>query len=513
MTKFYLSSLFVLFFGSFSAQNFNRPIPNAYPPYEFRQFQTGSDSLFYLVTPTSMSPTSNYNRHLSLMDQNGYISWYTDGKSTSVINFQYHPLHQKFSYATFGDTITDAKFVILDSNFNKIDSIQPTAGAFNDMHDILILDNGNYLIMGYKNSVIDLSAYTFNGSPGSANTTLKDAIIQEFDTNHNLVFEWNSVDHIHPSDYIDGYSYNVNNFDYVHINAFEIDDDGNILVSMRHTDAIYKINKTTGNLMWTLGGKSNQFTFINDNNGFSGQHDIRRLSNGNISLFDNANNQPTPKRSRGKEYTLDTVSMTCTKVYQYTYTPSFYARAMGNFQTNNNGDRLIGYGMVYRPYPNFVHVDDMDNIKAELFFEDSVVSYRAKMNYLPFSLPTPTIDCAGGSGTATLTAPFGHTEYMWSTGETTQSILVADTGTYQAWVNYGIGMLGTEPIFISDIQNPCNTVGVESITNTLPKKIVGVYDLLGREIKKPKVSQIYVVRYNNGSGELIQWNLTHRINE
>jgi len=263
-----------------------------------------------------------------------------------------------------------------------------------------------------------------------------------------------------------------------------------------------------------LGGKSNQFTFINDNPGFSGQHDIRRLPNGNITLFDNANNQANPKRTRGKEYLLDTTSMTCTKVYQYTYSPSFYARAMGNFQTLNNGDRILGYGFIYRPYPSFVHIDNIDNIKAELFFEDSVVSYRAKMANLPF-INSPSISCSdNGNNTATLTAPNSHSEYLWSTGETTQSILVSDTGTYQVWVNHGIGMLGSEPLFITDIQNPCGSVEIENVVKENEKKVISsIYDLVGRKVRDPKVAQIYVVRYTDGTSELIQWNNSYRINE
>lgn len=43
-------------------------------------------------------------------------------------------------------------------------------------------------------------------------------------------------------------------------------------------------------MIWILGGRRNQFVFTNDLR-FSRQHDIRRLANGNITLFDNGNDK------------------------------------------------------------------------------------------------------------------------------------------------------------------------------------------------------------------------------
>jgi hypothetical protein len=100
--------------------------------------------------------------------------------------------------------------------------------------------------------------------------------------------------------------------------------------------------------MWILGGKLNQFTFssdpsITDPPEFSYQHDIRRLPNGNISLFDNGT-QRTPQWSRGVEYELDEVNKTCKLVWQYRHTPDVYAGVQGAMQTLENGNRLIAWG-------------------------------------------------------------------------------------------------------------------------------------------------------------------------
>ncbi len=60
-------------------------------------------------------------------------------------------------------------------------------------------------------------------------------------------------------------------------------------MSGRHLDEITKINHNTGDLIWRLGGKANQFNIywpargISDVLEFYKQHDIRRLPNGDIS--------------------------------------------------------------------------------------------------------------------------------------------------------------------------------------------------------------------------------------
>ena len=59
-----------------------------------------------------------------------------------------------------------------------------------------------------------------------------------------------------------------------------------------------------GRILWRLGGKNNEFTFVNDPERFSQQHSIRRIPNGHVMLFDNGNYHAVP-HSRAVEYALD----------------------------------------------------------------------------------------------------------------------------------------------------------------------------------------------------------------
>jgi hypothetical protein len=113
----------------------------------------------------------------------------------------------------------------------------------------------------------------------------------------------------------------------------------------------------------------------------------------------------------------------------------------------------------------------------------------------------PIITCTSTNGIITLSAPPGNAIYAWSTGETTASIQVQESGVYQAWVKHGTGMLGSEPYVIQDLNMAC---GLSSVLETAKESqtVVGYYDLLGREVAAPVYPntgrRIYVVRYADG---------------
>lgn len=82
---------------------------------------------------------------------------------------------------------------------------------------------------------------------------LWDAIIQELDQSKNVVFQWRSWDHFRITDATHE-DLTAALVDYVHANALEVDNDGNILLSSRHLDEITKIDRQTGNIIWRLDG-------------------------------------------------------------------------------------------------------------------------------------------------------------------------------------------------------------------------------------------------------------------
>jgi hypothetical protein len=197
---------------------------------------------------------------------------------------------------------------VLNKNYQLVDVWTMSTGS--DLHEFLLLDNGHAILMAYVPMPFDLTPYG-----GPANGILVDIVLQEQDANKNVVFEWHGLDHMPIEDtHVD---LNVTTpVDYLHTNAIAVDDDGNWLLSHRNFSEITKISRQTDNIIWRMGGGAgNEFTFTNDS-GFYNQHNINRLENGNITLFDNGNFH-SPPHSRGVEYTIDEVAKTATRVWQY----------------------------------------------------------------------------------------------------------------------------------------------------------------------------------------------------
>ena len=283
------------------------------------------------------------------------------------------------------------QFKILDTTLTVIDSIQCGNGYLSDLHDIILLPNGHVLIFAYDAQSIDMSEIVVGGDP---NAIVIGGVIQELDAARNVVFQWRSWDYIPITDtYADLL---LSMIDYVHLNAIEIDNDGNILFIGRTLSEVTKISRSTGEIIWRLGGKQNDFTFINEHpenapDYFALPHNIKRLANGNITLFDNGDYH-SPPYSRGVEYQLDEQSKTATMVWEYDHSKEIYAFAMGSVQRLPNGNTLIGWGSassVGDPVLTEVHSDN--SIAFELFFPLELASYRAYKFPWKSGLPSASV--------------------------------------------------------------------------------------------------------------------------
>jgi len=260
-------------------------------------------------------------------------------------------------------------FEELDSSYNIVNSYACGNGYNTDLHELKLLRNGHALLIGDDAETVDMSKVV-PGGDSVANVV--GIIVQELDAQKNVVFQWRSWDHFKITDATHE-DLTASQIDYVHSNALDLDADGNILLSSRHLDEITKIDRTTGAIIWRMGGKNNEFTFVNDTIGFSHQHDIRRLPNGDFTMFDNGNYH-TPAFSRAIEYQVDEANKTATLVWQYRNNPDYVSVAMGDVQRLANGNTFIGWGACNMAA---TEVTSDGSKLYELSLPDNVVSYRA----------------------------------------------------------------------------------------------------------------------------------------
>lgn len=275
------------------------------------------------------------------------------------------------------------KYHGINRYYQIVDSFWCQNGYSTDFHEVQVMPNGDAWLMSYDPQWVDMSVIV---PGGNTHALVKGLVIQKINANKNVVFQWRSWDHFQITDATHENLLD-DTIDYVHGNSIEVDTDGNIIISSRNMDEITKINTATGNIIWRLGGKNNQFTFINDTIGFSHQHDARRISNGHLTLYDNGNYH-TPHFSRAVEYQLnETTPKTATLVWYYRRTPSIYAFAMGNVQRLPNGNTLIGWGS---SYVTLTEVTPAGQIMYELYLPVTMSSYRAfRYEWSPLSGGVP----------------------------------------------------------------------------------------------------------------------------
>jgi len=174
-----------------------------------------------------------------------------------------------------------------------------TVGTSTDFHDMQPTPDGNYLLISYRpRSGVDASAYN-----GDADATVYDGVVQKLAPDGRLLWEWSTEGHIGLEETGRWWSsLSEEPYDIVHINAVEPLPGGDMLISLRHTDGIYRIDGATGDVEWKLGGTptGRSLEVRDDPYGYQplgGQHDVRFHGGGEISLFDNGTSLNRPPRA------------------------------------------------------------------------------------------------------------------------------------------------------------------------------------------------------------------------
>ncbi|MCB9184353.1 MAG: aryl-sulfate sulfotransferase [Flavobacteriales bacterium] len=395
--------------------------------------------------------------HGVILDGAGHVAFRKTAPAMST--FRAWP-DGRMSYAS------SARHLFMDSTFAVIDTVVCANGLTNDTHDMRVLANGHYLLLGVETLTMDLSGYLLfppGNAPGSSTAQVKSNVIQELDADENLVWEWHVADHFGFEEVDPARLTNPAVVDWSHCNAVEQDLDGNILLSCRHFNEVIKIDRATGDVLWHLGGASNDFTFTNDA-GFFGQHDIRRLPNGDITLFDNGLQDTHP--CRGVEYALDEGALTATLVWSREYGAPAWSRAMGSMQRLPNGGAVIGWGAITPDNAVFTTYAEDGAQVNELRFVDTLVTYRATyFEELPFAMPRPGVTCSYTAGEYVLAADAGWPSYQWSNGATTASITaqVGDTLWVEVPAAQTNGRLRSVPYVVG---TDCLSMGQPEIAST-----------------------------------------------
>jgi len=346
----------------------------SYLPADFPNFSVTARDSTASPDPIYLSTRSHGSYYVVKLDNNGVPLFYRKTEQLSF-DFKKHPTGE-VSYAEFAPGTTRATQVVLDEDYTEVDRVTTVGLVDTDEHEFVIRPNGNYIVLAYEAVVRDLTEFGLGPAE-----KLRDGIWQELSPDHEVLFQWNSWDHM----VFDETVYLERDArDYSHMNSLFVDDDGNWIVSSRGMAQILKIDRATGDVIWKLGGVQNQFTFINDPfGGLCGQHTASILENGHLLLFDNGQYCYPEMPERGEltrivEYAIDEDAMTAELVWSYSKEGA-YTQSQGSAQRLENGNTFIGWGAGTRYLATEVNPD------GEIVFElqaraatGNTQSYRAR---------------------------------------------------------------------------------------------------------------------------------------
>jgi hypothetical protein len=262
---------------------------------------------------------------------------------------------------------------IMDSSYRPVATVRAANGYDLDAHEFKLTPSGTALVMSYVVVPWDLSKLG-----GRRDGLVEDNVVQEIDVETGaLLFEWHALGTIGLGEsYRPAPRQRNKVHDPYHLNSVDLDAGGNLVVSARHTNAIYKVDRRTGDLLWRLGGKRSTFT-MQPGTQFKLQHDARVQPHGTITLFDNvAEDLPARgRRSRGIELALDRERRTASLVRQFEHPDGILSPTQGSMQRLDGGGAFVGWGGLQ---PVFTEFDrDGRTVFDARFLAKGVETYRA----------------------------------------------------------------------------------------------------------------------------------------
>jgi hypothetical protein len=335
-----------------------------------------------------------------IIDNQGRPVWFNPiaapDTATDVRVQQYHGqpvLTYGVGRSTGGPGHSEGYDVILNRHYQQIATVEAGNGLAADQHEFALTPQGTALITIYHQVPYDLSSV---GGPSDG--SVLDGVVQEVDVaTGKVLFEWHSLDHVPLSDSYQPVPSSASTpYDYFHINSVNLDNDGNLLISARHTSTVYKVDRITGDVIWRLGGKESDFQ-LGPGVQFAWQHNALPEGPNTIRIFDNeSNGTPVLPASRVIRVHLDLKAKTATLLSSIQHPDGLSSGSQGNAQLLPGGHIFVGWGQLGR----LSEFDSSGNLVWDGALPagyDSYRAYRSPWVGLPDTDPTAEAERSGGN--------------------------------------------------------------------------------------------------------------------
>lgn len=331
-------------------RHFVRCLPSDFPEFNFRGFRRPLSEL-YGVAPSLFVPDAS-SSYVVIFNRDGTPVWWyrTAANATDLKAFTKGVL----AWSHIAAPAAPEGFELHKPNGKQVGQLR-TVGTYTDGHELQRLPSGDHLLLSYRlHRGVDLRPYG-----GPADATIFDTEIQQITPGGELVWRWNSSDHVDLAEserwwprIIDepvvlGSGEKV--YDVTHGNAIE-PDGKRLLLSLRHTDAVYAISRVSGRIQWKLGGteRPQSLRVRRDPHRrypFGGQHDVRVLRDGTVTVHDNETDRKFAPRA--VRYRIDRKAATATMVEQVKDPLVDISICCGSARRYPDGGWLLNWGAAH----------------------------------------------------------------------------------------------------------------------------------------------------------------------
>ena len=253
------------------------------------------------------------------------------------------------AYAQFNGTSPAYQVRRLDGSL--VQRITSPDGQIDD-HELQTTSAGDryYLVYDPKQHV-DLTSLG-----GPADATALEGKIEEISPAGKLLWSWTTDGHVDPSE-SSAWAHSIvtttisqpdgsQAYDVYHANSVSVL--GNVvLLSLRYTNSIFAIDRTSGAILWKLGGTptAESLSVVDDPFAplpFSGQHDARLLPDGTVTVFDDESF--VDHSPRAVRYRIDTTAKTATLLQSVADPAVTASPCCGSARLLADGDWLVSWG-------------------------------------------------------------------------------------------------------------------------------------------------------------------------
>jgi Arylsulfotransferase (ASST) len=392
-----------------------RCLPNDFPPLTVDSHGTTAPGWYVTAVVSNSGAPAPAGLYMMILDSRGTPVWYMPSSGTPAIDFQLLA-DSTLTWTHFGAG-GFSTYRYDTQTFGALPTV-PTphwpSRPIVDVHELLRLPNGDDMFLVYPITTDDSASFTDATGATHNGVNINDCVIEEVSPTGRLVWSWDAYydHHVSPSETFLGGALINGAYDVYHCNSLALDptaadpSQADVLVSMRNTDAVYRIQRSTGRVLWKLGndhasgpaltaaqttGDDHEpllvTSYTTGENTIGGQHDARfQAGDSSVSLYDDHTAQPaTVHGARAVQFSIDMTRHTATETDDFPAPDSNSpAVATGSYRPNSSaeggrGDNLVGWG--FRNALALTEFDDAGRDLRDIYLNSSASSTTSSGNY------------------------------------------------------------------------------------------------------------------------------------